>query len=141
MWHFNLSSFKASRGFTLIELLVVMLILSISIGIVIPLTVQQVDKAKERGEREIIVSYIETLQNASYFLSLPLEVSFSGSEIKTSIEDEEKSLTSKYIFFEDMDIQLSPFGTNLDASIDASIGERRWKLVLNDEKATWVIAD
>ena len=141
MWHFNLSRCKSSRGFTLIELLVVMLILSISMGIVIPLSVEQVDKAKERGEREIIVSYIETLQNASYFLSLPLAVNFSGSEIKTSIEDEEKSLTSKYVFFEDMEVDLSPFGTNLDVSIDASIGGRRWKLVLKDEKATWVVTD
>lgn len=113
--------------------------MSISLGVVIPLTVEQVEKARERGERELVVSHLKTLQQTSYFYSRPLTVKFSGATIKTTVNNEERDFESTLIFFEAAEIELIPMGMNSEFVIDASIGERKWKLSLNENQATWSV--
>ncbi|CAM5205923.1 pilus assembly FimT family protein [Alishewanella longhuensis] len=133
------SNQPAISGFTLIELLVVMVIMSVSMGIVIPITMGQIDATKERAERERVVYFIEKQRTASLFSGQPIELNFNGTRLSaTAIFDKENEVVFEldHISFGEQTHQLSPYFT-AEQELTAIIRQKNWVLTIENEKAFW----
>lgn len=126
-------------GFTLIELLVVMVIMSVSLGIVIPITMGQVDATKERAEREHVLLFIERQRTASLFSGQPIELNFNGKRLSATPafnKEDESIYELDHISFGEYTHQLSPYFTE-EQKLTAIIRQRNWVLTIENEKAVW----
>ena len=129
------------RAFTLVELLVVMALLALSLSIVLPLTVKQVDSARYRGERELAAMFIQRMRHNSFFLSRPMQLSVSGKEMVASSGGFTQKLQLQYVAFDEQDVEFKPLDTATAYEFTASIGESAWTLKIEHQSTNWFNAD
>ena len=77
--------YRFKQAFTLIELLVVMALMTLSVSIILPLTIKQIDAARYRGERELSALFIQRMQHNSFFLSRPVTVNAGGKALVPTV--------------------------------------------------------
>lgn len=128
-------------GFTLIELLVVMVLMALSLSIVLPITINQVDSARQRAERQLCAMFFQQVHNSSFFLSRPLEVSANGRMLTATGIDYELSLALEHTAFEEQRVVIMPAGVIEPIFLKAYINQKPWQLVIDNENATWSDAD
>jgi prepilin-type N-terminal cleavage/methylation domain-containing protein len=142
MYRFNApSASAASRGFTLIELLVVMLILSISLSIVLPLTMQQIESSRHRAERTKVSLFISRLQSLGFFGSQEITLMVSGRTMSAAMFGREARLGLDYVSFDENEVVFNAGFLPESIELSAYINERPWRLVVSNEKAEWFNAD
>ena len=132
--------FKAA-GFTLIELLVVMVLMALSLSIVLPMTINQVDSARQRAERQLCAMFFQQVHNSSFFLTQPLEVNANGRALTATGKGYELRLDLEYTAFAEKTIVVMPSGVAEPQSLTAYINQTPWQLVIDNEKAIWSDAD
>ncbi|WNO61663.1 hypothetical protein RDV63_12105 [Rheinheimera sp. MMS21-TC3] len=115
--------------------------MALSLSIVLPLTVKQVESAKHRSERQLSALFIEQMQNSSFFLSRPVKISVNGKSIKAKSKQFEQELTLQYTSFAEKTLSVSPDGIVDPISLEAYINGQAWQLVIDDEKALWSYPD
>ncbi|MBU1309303.1 MAG: prepilin-type N-terminal cleavage/methylation domain-containing protein [Gammaproteobacteria bacterium] len=130
-----------AKGFTLIELLVVMVLMSLSLSIVLPITVNQVDAARQRAERQLCAMFFQQVHNSSFFLARPIEVTASGRMLTATAKDYQKQLALEYTAFTEQTVIIMPGGLAEPLSLKAYINEKAWQLVIDNEQAAWSDAD
>jgi len=133
--------FKSSRGFTLIELLIVMLIMSISLSVVLPLTVEQVDKAKQRSERQLAVLFYQKAVQQAFFGSQTVKLKFLGKELSYGEGELRRELRFKELSFREAELTLTVPGAVPAQKVEAAIDGRIWVLELNRDEANWFNPD
>lgn len=131
--------FRSESGFTLIELLVVMLLMAMSLSIIVPLTVEQVDSARARAERQKVIIALDRLKATAFFTSSSQTMLFEGKEVKQQSTD--NILILNYIAFEPATLKIHSDGWIDNTYITAYINEKKWFLQLQNETAEWVNAD
>lgn len=129
------------KGFTLIELLVVMVLMALSLSIVLPITVNQVDSARQRAERQLCAMFFQQVHNSSFFLSRPIEVTASGRMLTATAKDYQLQLALDYTAFSEQTVVIMPGGLAEPLSLMAYVNEKAWQLVVDNEKAIWSDAD
>jgi prepilin-type N-terminal cleavage/methylation domain-containing protein len=130
-----------SRGFTLIELLIVMLIMSISLSIVLPLTVAQVDKARQRSERQLAVLFYHKAVQRAFFGGQSVRLKFLGKELSYGQAEERRQLKFEYLSFREAEVMLSSTGVIPAQKVEATIEGRIWGLELDKDEANWFNPD
>lgn len=133
--------FKSSRGFTLIELLIVMLIMSISLSVVLPLTVEQVDKAKQRSERQLAVLFYQKAVQQAFFGSQTVKLKFLGKELSYGEGELRRELRFEQLSFREAELTLTVPGAVPAQKVEAAIDGRIWVLELNRDEANWFNPD
>lgn len=133
--------FKSSRGFTLIELLIVMLIMSISLSVVLPLTVEQVDKAKQRSERQLAVLFYQKAVQQAFFGSQTVKLKFLGKELSYGEGELRRQLRFEQLSFREAELTLTVPGAVPARKVEAAIEGRIWVLELNRDEANWFNPD
>jgi len=133
--------FKSSRGFTLIELLIVMLIMSISLSVVLPLTVEQVDKAKQRSERQLAVLFYQKAVQQAFFGSQTVKLKFLGKELSYGEGELRRQLRFEQLSFREAELTLTVPGAVPAQKVEAAIDGRIWVLELNRDEANWFNPD
>lgn len=128
--------FKRQAAFTLIELLIVMLLLSISIGIVIPLSVQQVESSKLRAERAKVVMIIEHLQSESFFKAKEIQVTVINHVLTVGDGDDKKEVKLNFIKFQEAKFLLTPL-RSAPIELNARYADTQWVLVVGNEQPFW----
>lgn len=129
------------RGFTLIELLIVMVIMSLSLSLVIPITMQQVDAAQARAERNKIVQWVEQVKIRSYFAKSPMLLLFEDYKLTASLGEDNYELPLQHISFPEQQVKIYPEGRIEQGDVKAVIRQANWILVINDEETRWSNAD
>jgi prepilin-type N-terminal cleavage/methylation domain-containing protein len=129
------------KGFTLIELLVVMVLMALSLSIVLPITVNQVESARYRSERQLCAMFFQQVHNSSFFLSRPIEVTASGRMLTATAKDYQLQLALDYTAFTEQTVVIMPGGLAEPLSLMAYVNEKAWQLVIDNEKAIWSDAD
>lgn len=133
--------YRFKQAFTLIELLVVMALMALSVSIILPLTIKQIDAARYRGERELSALFIQRMQHNSFFLSRPVTVNAGGKALVANSGNFTQRLDLQYIAFEEQHIEFLPLNTSVKLEFNASIGQTLWKLKIENQNAIWVNAD
>lgn len=128
---------KHYRGFTLIELLVVMLLLSLSMSIILPLTVENVEKSRISGEIQLVDLFLQEVRRDSFFLQQPLQIIFVGKQITVKGKDYAKTLNTEYIGFENEKVQFEPTGALPTKKVTAVAETRRWELSFEETETVW----
>lgn len=159
-----MSRYNRIFGFTLIELLVVMALLAISLSIILPISVKQVESSRQRAEREIVVALIKKVQIKSYFNSGEFTINFVGKTVTVSAgkettmsseisaqptedappqqaSEQTPQLILNHISFTDARLQVQPSLSQTPAQIEAAIGGRKWQLRIENEEIFWSNAD
>ncbi|MEL0654889.1 prepilin-type N-terminal cleavage/methylation domain-containing protein [Pseudoalteromonas issachenkonii] len=108
------------KGFTLIELMVVMAIVALLIGLVGPMTIQQLDKAQAKAELLNLKRELVAVSQRAFFSGQQLTAKLSGKEFKVYKSTLESnpviySRTFKYMFFQPQEIIFQKSGL-VDAS-------------------------
>ena len=129
------------KGFTLIELLVVMVIMSVSLSLVLPLTVQQIDAAKYRAERTKVVTFLNQYQSLSFFRAEAITLYASGRRLAAEYAGKTTELPLEYVTFEETTFQFTPNIVVETIDIHAFINEQPWRLVIQNETAEWFSTD
>ncbi|PWF63891.1 hypothetical protein CBX96_08640 [Shewanella sp. BC20] len=129
--------FKDNRGFTLIELLVVMVLLSLSMSIILPLTVENVEKSRISGEIQLVDLFLREVKRDSFFLQQPLQIIFVGKQITVKGTDYAKTLNTEYIGFENVKVQFEPTGALPSEKVVAVADTRRWELSFEETETVW----
>ena len=129
------------QGFTLIELLVVMLIMSISLSIILPLTMNQIESARYRAERSKVSVFITKVQSLGFFRSQAITLKASGRKLSAGWYGHNAELVLDYISFEEEKVQFNAGFIPESVELMAFINEQPWRLVINNEKTEWFNAD
>ncbi|WP_024611188.1 prepilin-type N-terminal cleavage/methylation domain-containing protein [Pseudoalteromonas sp. TB64] len=106
---------KFKGGFTLIELMVVMAIVALLIGLVGPMTIQQLDKAQAKAELLNLKRELVAVSQRAFFSGQQLTVKLSGKEFKVYKATLETPLvlyskTFKYVFFQPQEMKFQKTG-------------------------------
>lgn len=132
-----MSHFKPNRGFTLIELLVVMVLLSLSMSIILPLTVENVEKSRISGEIQLVDLFLQEVRRDSFFLQQPIQVKFIGKQITALAKDYDKTLKTEHIAFDSVRVQFEPTGTAPTEKVAAAVDSRLWELSFEETETVW----
>lgn len=127
-------------GFTLIELLVVMVIISFALGLVLPLTVDQVDKTKARAERELISRIFKQAKNDSYFINKPVQITVLGRKLTYVQGKRAKEWEFSFASFSEQSVKVTQYGFSV-SYVDAAVAGKNWRLDLNEKNIGWSDAD
>lgn len=127
-------------GFTLIELLVVMVIISFALGLVLPLTVDQVDKTKARAERELITRIFKQAKNDSYFINKPVHITVAGRKLTFEQGKRSKQWEFSFASFSEQKVTVTQYGFSA-SHLDAAVSGKNWRLDLNEKDFSWSDTD
>ncbi len=131
-----------TAGFTLIELVIVMVIIGLGLSVIIPFTVQQVDSANARNEREKIIILVKNTRNMALFRSAEMRLTFFGRQVSVAGVAENKQLNLAYLsFLTEAEIVVGQTGAYQAAEIAATINGKNWTLKVFHDKAEWAYAD
>lgn len=125
-----------SLGFTLIELLVVMVIISFALGLVLPLTVEQVDKTKARAERELITRIFKQAKNDSYFNNKPVNISVIGRKLTSKQGERVNEWEFSFTSFSEQQVTVTQYGFSA-SYLDAAVSGKSWRLDFNEKNFGW----
>ena len=101
---------KVSKGFTLIELMIVMSIVALLMGMVGPLAINSVDKARAKQEMLTLKNWLKKVSARAFYTGNKHDVSFNGKTIELYIENSElpfESVDFDSLFFQPQRIQFS----------------------------------
>jgi|GEM_PF-6411943 len=130
-----------SRGFTLIELLIVMFIMSISLSLVLPLTVDQVDKAKQRSERQLVVLFYKNAVQQAFFGSQTVKLKFLGKVLSYGEAERRREIRFEQLSFREAEITVTVPGVIPAQRVEVAIDGRIWVLELDKDEANWFNPD
>ena len=115
-----------------------MLIAGMALSVVIPFSLQQVDSAKARSEKEKVVILLERAKDMVLFRSSQTSLVFSGRQIRISALGEDKLLNLQHISFpQETEVAVGLVGVDKDVNLAAIINGQNWVLKVNHEKAEW----
>ncbi|MCT6700634.1 prepilin-type N-terminal cleavage/methylation domain-containing protein [Rheinheimera sp. 4Y26] len=130
-----------ARGFTLIELLIVMFIMSISLSLVLPLTVDQVDKAKQRSERQLVVLFYKNAVQQAFFGSQTVKLKFLGKVLSYGEAERRREVRFEQLSFREAEITVTVPGVIPAKRVEVAIDGRIWVLELDKDEANWFNPD
>ncbi|WP_448546871.1 type II secretion system protein [Thalassotalea fusca] len=116
------------KGFTLIELMIVMAIVSLLMGLVGPLAISSVEKARTKEELLSVKHWLSRISAEAYYSGQEKCLIFQGKEVLVTRckegESSAKSITFEYLFFQPQTLQ---FNTNGFAFPNELIADYRGK--------------
>lgn len=127
-------------GFTLIELMIVLVIMALTLSLILPLSMRQIDQAKERSERELVVLLLEKARRESYFNSVSQHLTFTGKQVICNWPSETIH-NLEFVAFSEATVQVQASGRSVHQQLSASIAGKRWILDIKDETSSWSNAD
>lgn len=86
---------RATKGFTLIELMVVMVIMSLLISVVGPLSVRSLDKAEAKQEMLGLKNLLVKVSERSFYHNKKHILHFNGKSLKLFSADSDEALLTK----------------------------------------------
>ncbi|MDP5149821.1 type II secretion system protein [Rheinheimera baltica] len=123
-------------AFTLIELLIVMLLLSISIGIVIPLSVNQVESSKVRAERAKVIMLVQHLQSESFFKAKEIKVLAKDNSLVVGEKDKQEEVKFSFLNFVEKEFLLTSLQSGL-IELTVQHNAEDWVLVIGNDIPFW----
>jgi len=126
---------RATRGFTLVELLVVLTILGLLLGLVGPLAVDRVDKAKSQEEWLVLERTVTGLAFRAFAEGRPVELTGEGAQLSWRIGGEDRVLPFEKLFFDPrQELLINRNGVASPAVLSLRQAGRERRLELN----TWL---
>ena len=123
------------RGFTLVELLVVLTILGLLLGLVGPLAVERVEKAKSQEEWLVLERAVTGLAFRAFAEGRPVELTGEGAQLTWRMGEEERVLPFEKLFFDPrQELRINRNGVASPASLSLRQAGRERLLELN----TWL---
>lgn len=123
------------KGFTLIELMVVMAVVALLVGLVGPLTMQQLDKAQAKAELLNLKRELVAVSQRAFFSDMQLTAKLAGKELSVFSEDNQTIIYNKnfdYLFFQPQEIVFNNIGFVSLISINANYRDEPLTINLND---------
>ncbi|CAD2223395.1 conserved hypothetical protein [Pseudoalteromonas sp. 3J6] len=123
------------KGFTLIELMVVMAVVALLVGLVGPLTMQQLDKAQAKAELLNLKRELVAVSQRAFFSDMQLTAKLAGKELSVFSEDNQTIIYNKnfdYLFFQPQEIVFNNIGFVSLTSINANYRDEPLTINLND---------
>lgn len=119
-----------------------MAIMALSLSLVLPLTVDQVESARKRAEREKVVLFLRQATQNAFYYSEPVNVTVSGKRLTADYQNREQAvLETTYLTFEEQKFVLFALGPSIPTTLTAVISGNRWPLEVSREKITWLNPD
>ena len=126
---------RATHGFTLVELLVVLTILGLLLGLVGPLAVDRVDKAKSQEEWLVLERTVTGLAFRAFAEGRPVELTGEGTQLSWRIGNEDRVLPFDKLFFDPrQELRINRNGVANPAVLNLRQAGRERRLELN----TWL---
>jgi prepilin-type N-terminal cleavage/methylation domain-containing protein len=123
---------KGARGFTLVELLVVLAIFGLLLGLVGPLAVDRLDKARAQEEWLVLERTVTGLAFRAFAEGKPVSLQGEGAELRWNIGDEQRVLPFEQLFFEPaQQLRINRNGIATPASLALRQAGRERRLELN----------
>lgn len=122
---------KRQYAFTLLELLVVMSIVGLSLSLVGPLVLEQVDKTKANAEVKQLEQYIDMTLAGAYLAGQPIVLQFNGRQLLRQQHGVAEQVTFDYLFFQPQQLKINANGqlaqthlqfTSLAKQLEISVG-------------------
>lgn len=123
------------KGFTLIELMVVMAIVALLVGLVGPMTMQQLDKAQAKAELLNLKRELVAVSQRAFFSDMQLTAKLAGKELNVFAEDNQTIIYNKnfdYLFFQPQEIVFNNIGFVDLISINANYRDEPLKININE---------
>ena len=123
------------KGFTLIELMVVMAIVALLVGLVGPMTMQQLDKAQAKAELLNLKRELVAVSQRAFFSDMQLTAKLAGKELNVYSEDSQTIIYNKnfdYLFFQPQEIVFNNIGFVDLISINANYRDEPLKININE---------
>ncbi|MBZ9610284.1 pilus assembly FimT family protein [Rheinheimera maricola] len=134
----SLYRYNKLNGFTLIELLIVMTILALTLALVIPFSVKQVDNSLARSERQMVVLMLNRSADLSLLRSAPVRLKLAGRKISEHAVETPRELALDFISFTtETELTIRPLGLINPVQIEAVIDGQYWLLKVENDKAIW----
>ena len=113
------SRLKLKLGFTLIELLVVIAIMSVLMGLVGPLALKGLDKAKSREEVMTLNRWLDDLAYRAFLSQVTINLRLSGKQASASSDEVNflKVVDFDYIYFQPQTIVFNHHGFSSQTQI------------------------
>jgi len=124
-----------SKGFTLIELTVVMAIVALLVGLVGPMTVQQLDKAQAKAELLNLKRELVAISQRAFFSDSQLTAKLVGKELNVFTADTETVIYHKtfdYLFFQPQEVVFNKIGFVDLVSINATYRDNPLGININE---------
>lgn len=123
---------NGSRGFTLVELLVVLAIFGLLLGLVGPLAVDRLDRARAQEEWLVLERTVTGLAFRAFAEGKPVSLHGEGAELRWNIGDEQRVLPFEQLFFEPaQQLRINRNGIASPASLALRQAGRERRLELN----------
>jgi len=126
---------RATRGFTLVELLVVLTILGLLLGLVGPLAVDRIEKAKSQEEWLVLERTVTGLAFRAFAEGRPVELTGEGTQLTWHMGEEERVMPFEKLFFDPrQELRINRSGVASPATLTLRQAGRERRLELN----TWL---
>ena len=121
------SEFKVNvKGFTLIELMVVMAIVGVLSSLVIPFTVEMVNKAQVKQEVQELSLHIKRIRGETFAKGKRVELVFDGNEMSVG----DIVVTFEHLQFPSQQLMVSRMGLVSPATVDYLLADQVMQLNL-----------
>lgn len=120
------------RGFTLIEISIVLVISSLLIGIVGPLTVDSLERTSAKQELVEIKDFIRKVAWKSYLEGSTYRLDFKGKQVDVfNREILIKKHSLEYVFFREQSIMLNQHGFTENNVLEATVRKKQYRVELH----------
>lgn len=144
-----LASSQTTKGFTLLELLIVMLLMSLSVSLVGPSLLNQIEKSRINSEIGVFQKQISLLQQRAYLSKSPLWLKLEGKRVlvfngrselisnTTMSTNTRKSDSSssvfyefEWLFFAPVKLEINQHGVITPQQVKASVNQKVYSIDL-----------
>lgn len=119
------------KGFTLVEIMIVMVLLGLIMGLIGPMTINQLNKTKAKSELLTFKTKLTAISTKAALMSKPIQITLNGKEMIVSHGEVKISQGFENLFFDPQILMINKNGYVFPDFVTAKYRDESLKLDLN----------